>query len=68
MVEPGGKYRIRFASGTHVVYELASSSCCDEKCWKMLDKDGQVICVNPQLIETLRDVSGDPQYELTVGD
>ena len=61
----GHVYRIRFASGNHAVYCLMSVSEC---CWEMADKGDQRIHVNPKTIETIRDVTGDSQYALTVGD
>lgn len=62
---PGHVYRMRFTSGTHAVYMLMEVSEC---CWRVHDKDLQVIFISPKTIETIRDVTGDPNYALTVGE
>ena len=62
---PGCTYRVRFMSGNHAVYTLMEVTEC---CWRVVDKAGVVIFINPKTIETIRDVTGDPQYALTLGE
>jgi hypothetical protein len=47
------------------VYSLVEVTEC---CWSVVDRDGNSLHINPNHFETIRDVTGDTQYALTVGD
>ena len=61
----GHTYRIRFVSGAHAVYTLMKVNDC---CWAMGDKNGLLIHVNPKTFETIRDITGDSNYNMSVGE